>query len=59
MGAESSKDIEPEEEEDTIDAYIGRDGGYLVNRHRNAATMTIIDIGLRLERGEDIDVCSP
>lgn len=50
---ETSRVISPEE--DTIDAYIDRDGGYLVNRHRKTATMTTVDIGLSQEK-EDYNV---
>ena len=53
MGGETSKVLDPEE--DTIDAYLGRDGGYLVNRHRRTATVTTIDIGLSQEK-EDYNV---
>ena len=53
MGGETSKVLDPEE--DTIDAYLDRDGGYLVNRHRRTATVTTIDIGLSQEK-EDYNV---
>lgn len=50
MGVETSRVLSPEE--DTIDAYIDRDGGYLVNRHRQTATVTTVDIGLRHEKDD-------
>ena len=50
MGVEASRVMSPEE--DTIDAYIDRDGGYLVNRHRKTATMTTVDIGLSQEKDD-------
>lgn len=53
MGSEASKVIG--QEEDSIDAYIDRDGGYIVNKHRRTATMTTIDIGLSQEK-EDRNV---
>ena len=48
MGSETSKTIGSDD--DTIDHYIDRDGGYVVNRHRRSATVTEIDLGIRQER---------
>ena len=48
MGAESSK--LSESESDTMDSYMDRDGGYVVNRHRRSTTVTEIDLGIRTER---------
>lgn len=44
MGTDSSKF--PSQDEDSIDAYMDRDGGYVVNKHRRSTTVTTIDIGL-------------
>lgn len=54
MGLEPSK-LDSGPDNDTIDAYIDRDGGYVVNKHRQTATMTTVDIGLRQDN-EDYNV---
>ena len=48
MGTETSK--LSDSETDTMDSYIDRDGGYVVNKHRRAATVTEIDLGIGRER---------
>ena len=51
MGTDNSK---PQRvDDDSIDDYIDRDGGYLVNRHRRSATVTTVDIGLAHEKPLD------
>ena len=54
MGADTSRLAE--QDEDSIDAYIDRDGGYVVNRHRRAATVTTIDIGLSMEVPREVSL---
>lgn len=51
MGTDNSK--LQRVDDDSIDAYIDRDGGYLVNRHRRSATVTTVDIGLSHEKSFD------
>lgn len=50
MGVETSRVNSPVE--DTIDEYMDRDGGYIVNKHRQTATKTTIDIGLSQEKDD-------
>lgn len=52
MGTDNSK--LSEQDDNSIDAYIDRDGGYVVNRHRRAATVTTIDIGLSMEVSREV-----
>ncbi len=48
MGTESSK--LSDSDSDTMDSYMDRDGGYVVNRHRRSATCTEIDLGISTQR---------
>lgn len=48
MGTETSK--LSDSDSDTMDSYMDRDGGYVVNRHRRSTTVTEIDLGIRTER---------
>ncbi len=49
MGTETSKICDPVTA-DTMETYMDRDGGYVVNRHRRSATVTEIDLGIRTDR---------
>jgi hypothetical protein len=56
MGLEASKEVGPRE--DPIDAYIDRDGCYIVNKHRRTATVTTIDIGMNQDKdGYSVSYC--
>ena len=49
MGTETSK-LSDSDNADTMESYMDRDGGYVVNKHRRSATVTEIDLGIRTDR---------